>query len=140
MPAVNRDVAGLIARIALGVVLIAHGYQKFFTWTMSGTADSFDMMGVPAPVASAWIAAIIELIGGILLVLGLFQSVVGLLVFLDMLGALFIVHISNGIFVGDGGYELVLIIGALALMVAAFGSGRFALDNVVFKKNKAVTA
>src|SRR5699024_12385019 len=60
----------LIARIILGVVLIAHGWQKFNEWTIAATTEAFTGMGVPAAGSAAPIAATIELVGGILILLG----------------------------------------------------------------------
>ena len=47
----SKDLAVLVARVGLGVVFVAHGAQKLFTWGLSGTADAFAGMGVPAPQA-----------------------------------------------------------------------------------------
>ncbi len=138
VPTIARDIAGLIARIAVAAVLIAHGWQKFSEYTIAGTTASFEQMGVPAPALSAWIAAIVELGGGILLLIGLLQAVAGVLSALVMAGAIFFVHLPNGLFADAGGYELPLVIGALALMIAAFGSGRFSLDYMLFDRKRAV--
>jgi putative oxidoreductase len=58
--------------------------------------------------------------------------VFALLLAVDMLGALFLVHASAGIFVAAGGYELVLILAAAALAVALVGAGRVSVDGAVF--------
>ncbi|GAB6898444.1 DoxX family protein [Kineosporia succinea] len=129
--ALLRDLVVLVARIAVGVVFIAHGWQKFSTNGMEATASGFDMMGVPAPTVSAWFAAIVELAGGALLIAGLALPVAGVLLFVDMLGAFAIVHAGSGVFVDQGGYELVLTLGVVALLLAAVGAGRFSLDQVV---------
>lgn len=84
---VVRDLGLLAARIILGVVLMAHGWQKFSEWGISGTAANFEKMGVPAPTLSALFAAVVEFAGGIALVLGILTPVVALLVVLDMAGA-----------------------------------------------------
>ncbi|MBY8852969.1 DoxX family protein [Saccharothrix sp. MB29] len=65
-----KDVAALIGRIGVGVVFIAHGWQKVAEWGLDGTATAFAGMGVPLPTLSAWFAAIVELGGGALLLLG----------------------------------------------------------------------
>ncbi|MBT0769411.1 DoxX family protein [Kineosporia sp. J2-2] len=132
--AMLRDLAKLVTRLALGVIFIAHGWQKFNEWGMSGTASSFDQMGVPAPTLSAWFAAVVELVGGALLIAGLAVPIVGILLLLDMLGALFIVHLDAGLFASTGGYELVLALGAFSLLLAAVGAGRFSLDQVVLPR------
>ena len=82
----TKDLAVLAARVALGVVFVAHGAQKLFTWGLSGTADAFQGMGVPAPQASALLATLVELVGGVALVVGFAVPVAGLLLALDMLG------------------------------------------------------
>ncbi|GAA2569596.1 DoxX family protein [Winogradskya consettensis] len=126
-----RDVVLLITRIAVGVVLVAHGWQKFTEGGLDGTGASFDQMGVPLPVVSAWFAAIVELAGGIALIAGIAVPVVGLLLAADMLGAFFIVHLSNGVFVAGNGYELVLTLAAAALLFAAIGAGRYSIDRLL---------
>ena len=128
LPAPVRDAALLIARVVVGVVLIAHGWQKVVTNGLGSTAEGFAEMGIPLPAVSAAYAAVIELVGGALLVVGAATAVVGILVVLDMLGALVLVHIGNGVFVSQGGWELVGLIGAAALVLAAVGAGRYSVD------------
>ncbi|MGQ0776783.1 MAG: DoxX family protein [Pseudonocardiales bacterium] len=131
LPASARDAALLVARIVLGVVLIAHGAQKFFTNGIDGTAAGFAGMEIPLPTVSAFVVATIELVGGALLILGLATAVAGLLVVFIMLMAALLVHVGNGIFVTDGGWELVGVIAAVALALAAVGPGRFSVDHAI---------
>ncbi|HJQ45098.1 MAG TPA: DoxX family protein [Amycolatopsis sp.] len=126
-----RDIAVLLARVAVGVVFIAHGWQKFTEWGLSGTAAAFGQMGVPLPTVSAWFAAVVELAGGAALVVGLAVPVVGVLLALDMVGAFVLVHAGNGVFVGGNGFELVLTLAAVAIVLAAIGGGRFGLDRLI---------
>ncbi|EME19518.1 DoxX family protein [Rhodococcus triatomae] len=135
-----RDLALLIARIGIGVIFVAHGWQKFFTNGVDATQKAFDGMGVPLPDVSAIAAATIELVGGFALIAGIATPVVGILLFLDMLGAFFIVHMDKGIFVSEGGYELVLALGVSSLLIAAIGAGRLSVDGVLGgRKRTAVT-
>lgn len=127
-PALVRDLALLVARVLLGVVLIAHGLQKFAEWTIAGTAQAFGQMGVPLPGIAAPVAAVIELVGGVLLLVGAFSAIVGLLVALQMGVAAVIVHVASGVFVGNGGWELVGVIAAAALAIGFAGAGRFSVD------------
>ena len=131
LPQTARDVLLLVARILLGVVLIAHGWQKFAQYGIGGTAGSFAKMGVPLPGVSAVFAAVVELAGGVALLLGAATAVVALLVVLDMLGAFLLVHAGNGVFVTDNGFELVWAIAGVALVLAAVGAGRFSVDHAV---------
>ena len=65
------------------------------------------------------------------LIIGLLTPVVAIVLILDMLGAFFIVHAGSGVFVADGGYELVLALGIGLLLVAVFGAGRFSADAIL---------
>ena len=125
----SRDLVLLIARVGLGVVFIAHGWQKYRTNGIDGTATGFDQMGVPAPTLSAYYATAVELIGGAALILGALTTVAGVLLTLDMVGAFAFVHLSNGPFVADGGWELVVVLGLAALTLASVGAGRYSVDN-----------
>ena len=131
LPLPARDALLLVARVLLGVVLIAHGAQKFFSYGIAGTAASFAQMGVPLPAVSATFAAVVELVGGAALILGAGTVVAALLVALNMLGAFLFVHAGNGVFVDAGGFELVAAIGAGAVVLAAVGAGRFSVDHVL---------
>ena len=77
------------------------------------------------------IGALVELVGGILLIVGFAVPLVGLLVAADMAGASIFVHAPNGVFVDAGGYELVLVIGALGAVFAGLGAGAYALDRLI---------
>lgn len=131
LPSSVRDAALLVARLLLGVVLIAHGSQKVFTWGIGGTAQAFEGMGVPLAPVSAVFSALVELVGGALLLVGAATAVVGVLVVLNMVGAALIVHAPNGIMVSNGGWELVGVIAAAALVLAAVGAGRYSVDHAI---------
>ncbi|MEU0465193.1 DoxX family protein [Amycolatopsis sp. NPDC006131] len=126
-----RDLAVLVARAAVGLIFVAHGWQKFTEWGLAGTSAAFGQMGVPLPSVSAWFAALVELAGGAALVAGLAVPVAGLLLALDMVGAFVLVHAGNGVFVSGNGFELVLTLAAAALILAAVGGGRFSLDHLI---------
>ena len=117
-----RDALLLVARVLIGIVLIAHGWQKFATYGIGGVTASFAQMGVPLPAVAAVFAAVVELAGGAALLLGAATVIAGALVVLDMLGAFLLVHIGNGVFVTDNGFELVGAIAATALVLV--GSAR----------------
>jgi len=127
-PSALQDVVLLLSRIGLGVVMIAHGWQKLGDQGVEGTAAGFDAMGIPFPAAAAHYATWVELVGGVLLVAGLLTPLVGLLVAADMAGAFWYVHRDGGVFVTEGGWELVAMIGLLGLTLAAVGAGRLSLD------------
>ncbi len=139
LPPSARDASLLVARLLLGVVLIAHGWQKVVTNGLGGTAEAFAGMGVPAAPVSAAFAGIVELVGGALLLFGAATAVVGVLVVLDMLGAALLVHAGNGVMASDGGWELVGVIGAVALVLAAVGAGRYSVDHALAARRTTAT-
>ncbi|AWB83698.1 DoxX family protein [Corynebacterium liangguodongii] len=65
-----KDVVLVVARVIIGVIFIAHGWQKFTEWGLDGTAETFAGMGVPFPFVAATGAATAELLGGVALLIG----------------------------------------------------------------------
>ena len=91
---------------------------------------------MPAAPAAAWFAAVVELAGGVALVLGLAVPVAGLLLLVDMIGAFAFVHAGAGVFVEQGGSELVLALGAVALLLAVLGAGRYSVDHLLLARRR----
>lgn len=132
-PSAAASLGLLVLRVVVGAVFAAHGAQKIFEYTLPGTIGSFAGMGIPLPEIAAPVVAFIELIGGILLALGLFTRPVGILLAIDMIVALFAVHLPAGLWVGEGGYEFVAVLGVAALALAFTGAGRFSLDGAFLR-------
>ena len=109
----EKNIGLLIARIVLGVTFFLHGLAKF-QGGISGTAEFFGSIGLPG--ALAYIVAIIELVGGILMILGLFTKVISLLFIVVMLGAIGTVKLEAGFL---DGFELELALIALSIAVYA---------------------
>ncbi len=128
-----QDVVLLLARLALGAVMIAHGWQKLDQGGLGGTADGFAAMGIPVAPAAAAFAIAIEVGGGILVLLGALIPVVGVLWALNMAGAWWFVH-RDAFFVAEGGYELVLVLGVLGLVLASTGAGRLSVDHLLTRQ------
>ncbi|MFJ2621586.1 DoxX family protein [Glutamicibacter sp. NPDC087344] len=131
------SVALLVLRVVLGLILVAHGWQKYFQFTLPGVTASFEQMGVPLAALVAPVVATLELAGGIALILGVVTRVAAGLLALDMLGALFMVHLPAGLFVDNGGYELVAILGAGAVALALAGPGAYSADQLIFGRKAA---
>ncbi|TDD36289.1 DoxX family protein [Actinomadura sp. KC06] len=132
------DVVAVLARLGVGLVFMAHGWQKIEAG-ITATGRSFDDLGVPLPTAAAVYAAFAELLGGAALIAGLALPVTGLLLFADMVGAFVFVHAGEGLFLVDGttvenGYELVLVLGLASLLFAAGAGGRLTLDQWIVTK------
>lgn len=126
-----KEVGSVIARVLLGVILIAHGWDKFAITGLEGITAFFDSVGVPAAGVAAPVVAVVEIVAGVLLILGLFTRVVGVVSALLMLGAALFAHVSAGIYVANGGWELVGAIGAGTLLLAVNGAGTWSLDHVI---------
>lgn len=125
------DVAYLIARLILGVVLLAHGVQKLMIDGIAETMSGFQAVGVPLAIVSASFVTLVEFLGGALLVIGALTRIVVGLHLIVMIGAAGFVHVTHGIFAEDGGWELVGVIAAAELMLAAVGAGRYSVDHLV---------
>lgn len=136
---VLTDLSLLVSRVALGVILVAHGWQKFHEWTLTGTAASFGDMGIPAPTVAATVVTAVEILGGAALILGLLTPVVALLNLANLVGALVLVHAGNGVFVADNGFELVLALVAGLLIIAMLGAGKLSADGIL-GRSRAVAA
>ncbi|GAA4242795.1 hypothetical protein GCM10022254_77150 [Actinomadura meridiana] len=134
------DVVAVLARLGVGLVFMAHGWQKIEAG-ITATGDSFDDLGVPLPTAAAVYTAFVELLGGAALIVGLGLPIAGVLLFADMAGAFVFVHADEGLFMVDGntvqnGYELVLVLGLASLVFAAGGGGRLTVDHWIGAKRQ----
>ena len=126
------DLARAILRFALGAVFIAHGWQKFFQFTIPGAQGAFGTMGIPAAEIAAPVSACLELVGGAALILGLVTRIVAAALAVQMLAALVLVHLPAGMFVDQGGMEFVLVLAAGAAALVLVGPGRLSVDRKLF--------
>lgn len=132
-PSPSASLGLLVLRIVVGAIFAAHGAQKIFEYTIPGVIGSFADMGVPMPEIAGPVVAFIELVGGILLVLGFLARPAALLLAIDMIVAIVLVHLPAGLWVGEGGYEFVAVLGAAALALAFAGSGRYSIDGALLR-------
>ena len=119
--------AALVLRVSLGVMYIAHSLVlKYYTFTLPGTAQFFESLGLPG--ALAYLTFWAELIGGLLLVAGIGTRVVALALIPILAGATW-VHAGNGwVFsAANGGWEYPVFLIAASVVLAMMGSGRYAL-------------
>lgn len=129
----NIDRAALVLRIVVGALFIAHGYQKVFVMGIGNMSGMFGQMGAPLPALSGPLIALLEFVGGIGLLLGIFTRVFGFLLACDMLGAILLVHGKNGFFLPKG-FEFVLDNLALALALAFLGAGAYSIDALLARR------
>jgi putative oxidoreductase len=122
---------GLLAmRLAVGAVMIAHGYAKVFHGGF-GRQTAAMVAGMGFPGFLGYVVTYLEFIGGMLVILGLFTRVIGLLFAVEMLVAILKVHLSKGIGT-PGGMDLPLACGAIAFALIFFGAGLISVDHLIF--------
>jgi len=120
----------LILRAFVGLVLAAHGAQKLFSFGLSGTGAYMESVGFRPGKAHAAAAAGAELVGGLLLAVGLATPLAAALVISVMLVAALSVHRPNGFWITANGYEYNLVLGGAAFAIATTGAGPYSLDAV----------
>lgn len=134
----EAGVAALILRVPVGLILAAHGAQKLFGWFggngLAGTAGWLSSMGMEPGLLMAILAGGAEFFGGLALVLGLLTRPAALIAAFTMLVAIFSVHISNGLFAADGGYEYALTLMVALLALAVQGGGAISMDKALSEK------
>ncbi|PMC40723.1 oxidoreductase [Bacillus sp. UMB0899] len=129
------EVGTLILRVYLGFAFFIHGLAKF-QGGVENTAGWFDSMGIPG--FAAYIVAIVELAGGLLLIVGLGTRYISGLFFIIMIVATLMVKLSSG-FMGNGqgtGFELDLAYAAMSLFFVLYPASNLSLDSKVGKKRR----
>ena len=124
---------GLAAvRFCLGLATAAHGSQKLFGWFggygIAGTSGFFEQLGFQPGKAFAIAAGLSELVGGLLIVFGLFGAIGPMLVVSTMIVAILAVHAKNGFFGSGNGIEMPFLYAVAASAVAFASAGALSLD------------
>ncbi len=122
-----------VLRVVVGIVFLAHGGQKLFVWGVANVAEFFAQVGIPAPMLTAGVVAIVEFLGGIALLLGLFTRWAAIPLAITMVGAIITVHAKGGFFVPNG-IEFVLTLLAANVALALLGSGAASVDGLLQKR------
>ena len=135
IPAMDRlkDVPLLFFRLILAYGFFQPAMMKITGLT--GVAEWFGSMGYPLPVVSAFLAALTEGLGVVLLTLGLGTRYIAIPLMFVMGVAVLTVHLSNGFAAGDNGFEIPLYYFLMLFALVVYGSGRFSLDHF-FSRNR----
>lgn len=132
--------SSLVLRVPLGIIFIAHGAQKLFGWFgghgLEGTGQWMASIGLQPGYLMALGAGSAEFFGGLFLLLGLLTRPAAMALAFTMVVAIFAVHIGNGLFMSNNGYEFGLALLAGSVALAMSGGGRFSLDAALAKKLK----
>jgi putative oxidoreductase len=130
--AVASSTGILVLRVVLGLLMVGHGTQKLFGWFggygLNGTAGFMEGLGFRPGRAFTAAASLTEVVGGLLLALGLLGPIGPALVISVMIVAAISVHWKNGIFAAANGIELPLLYATGAFALALTGPGAFSLD------------
>jgi putative oxidoreductase len=130
-----QSLAPFVLRVATGLIFAFHGWQKLAGGT-EGVAGFLGTLGFPAPMLMAVLLIAAELVGGVMLVLGVFTHWVAKVLAFVALVAWLTVHASNGFLVGDGGFEFIMLIFAACVSLAITGPGRWSLGRVMARNMK----
>jgi putative oxidoreductase len=126
------DIGLLLLRLVTGLTLAAHGAQKLFGWFgglgVSSTAQFFEVLGFRPGRRHALMAGLVEIVGGLILALGLITPFAAATIVSVMLVGAVSVHVKNGFFAQNGGYEYALLLGVAASTLAFTGPGSLSLD------------
>jgi putative oxidoreductase len=125
-----QPLALLFMRLALGAIMVAHGYHKVF-----GGLHHFTQMitGMGLPAWLGYVSAFTELLGGLLLLVGFFTRPAAFAICIDLTIAIWKVHLQNGL-IGSpdhAGFEFPLAAATLAFALIFFGGGPIAIDHVL---------
>lgn len=129
----NADLALLVLRVAVGVVISMHGFMKL-GWvgkggSPAGTAGWFgNYLGFRPGVFWAWVSISAEALGGVLVALGLGGPFPAAAVATDLVVVTIVAHVPKGFWAGNGGWEFPVPLAAGAFAVALIGSGAYSLD------------
>ena len=129
------DLALLVLRVAVGVVIIGHGILKW-GWlggggSLSGVAGWFNGLGFRPGMFWALVASLAEAVGGALTVLGLGGPIGPSVVAADLVVVTVVAHLPKGFWAQKGGWEFPVPLAAGAFAIALMGNGRWSLDGLL---------
>ncbi|MFT4573796.1 MAG: putative oxidoreductase [Marinomonas primoryensis] len=135
----TSGLASTILRIPVGIILMAHGAQKLFGafggYGLEGTGQWMASIGLEPGYLMALLAGSAEFFGGLALVIGLLVRPASAVIAFTMLMAIVTVHISNGLFMANNGYEYALTLLIVAVSLVFSGAGSFSIDEAISAKS-----
>jgi len=130
----GQSLSLLFARLAVAYGFYDPAMQK---WSdISSVATWFGSIGIPFPTLNAYMAASTELIGVVLLTLGLFTRLISIPLMVIMVVAITTVHLVHGFSAGDNGFEIPLYYMMFLAIFASFGAGKLSLDYLLFGEDQ----
>ncbi|WP_233962485.1 DoxX family protein [Shewanella indica] len=130
--------APLALRLPIGITFMAHGAQKLFGWFggygLEGTGQWMASIGLTPGYLMALMAGSSEFFGGLLLIIGLLVRPTSAVLAFTMLMAIVTVHLDNGLFMSNNGYEFGLALLAATVSLAISGAGKLSIDSMIASK------
>ena len=134
----NGGLTALSLRIPAGIIFIGHGAQKLFGafggYGLEGTGQWMASIGLEPGYLMALAAGSAEFFGGIALLIGLLVRPAAAVLAITMLMAILTVHISNGLFMSNNGYEFGLSLLAISVALIFSGAGYLSIDRLITQK------
>jgi putative oxidoreductase len=127
-----RPLALTALRVGVGFIMLIHGWLKLAD--MPSWIGNVEALGIPWPQGMAWLSMAAELLGGGLLLVGLLTPLAALAIFVNLMVAIFVVHRGQGLLADQGGFELPLTLGLVALYFVFRGAGVLSLDSMISRK------
>jgi putative oxidoreductase len=127
-------VAATFVRIIVGIMFLMHVSVKFHIGADAVAANIMAKNGIEPALLWTYVIMTLELAGGVCLILGLFTRFFATALAIEMLIALLFVHLPKGYAVSSGGYEYVLLIGAVCFVIAIRGGGPYSVDHAIGKE------
>jgi putative oxidoreductase len=127
-------IAGTFVRVIVGVMFLMHVSAKFKAGAAAVAANTLAKNGIEPALMWAYVIMFLESVGGVCLIIGLFTRFFAAALAIEMLIALLFVHLPRGYAAGGGGYEYVLLIGAVCLVIAIRGGGPYSVDRLIGKE------
>lgn len=138
MNTVMNTTAGLDAlplRVGAGVIFAAHGAQKLFGWFggygLESTGAWMASIGIEPGVLMAALAGSAEFFGGLLLIVGLLVRPAAVALAITMIVAIVTVHLPNGLFMSNNGYEFGLALLVMSVGLVFRGAGSISVDRLL---------
>ena len=127
-------IAATFVRVIVGIMFLMHVSGKFKAGAAAVAANTLAKNGIEPALMWAYVIMFLESVGGVCLIIGLFTRFFAAALAIEMLIALLFVHLSRGYLVSAGGYEYVLLIGAVCLVIAIRGGGIYSVDRLIGKE------
>lgn len=127
-------------RLGAGIIFAAHGAQKLFGWFggygLEGTAGWMESIGLAPGLLMALAAGGAEFFGGLFLIIGFLVRPTAAVLAITMLVAIITVHLQNGLFMSNNGYEFALALLVISVGLAIRGAGSVSVDQMIQSKLK----